>query len=206
LVGLAVGGIIALGMSTVYVFATRTGIENDSQAYLQRQAALINDEIAMRVRAAVPFTPPGGGASTPALAITTCSGVQNSLQVNYPNPIAAGNPGSLGAVGYHLLCYHRDTENGTRIIRDHCPPDGSGNPLPCAPTATSGTSFREPQPRLRHRATRRSAGLIAARRPGSVRARQARHQPSPTIFRMEPRRARTRPAFSAPTCTAAWRP
>jgi type II secretory pathway pseudopilin PulG len=110
LVGLSVGAIILLGMSSIYVFATRTGIENDSQAFLQRQASLIMDEMGRRIREATSVE------TTPALTLATCSGVANSLQVTQ----------SDGTV----YCYRSDSS----FIRDHCAPDGGGNPQPsCVP-------------------------------------------------------------------------
>jgi Tfp pilus assembly protein PilW len=112
--GLGLASIILLAVSAVYVFATRTGIENDSQAYLQRQAALIIDEMGRRIRVATTV------GATPALAITTCSGVSDSLQVTQ----------SDGTV----YCFRRDSASaGISLIRDHCPPDAGGNPQPnCA--------------------------------------------------------------------------
>lgn len=99
LVALAAGTIIILGMSSFYVFTTRAAIENNSQAYLQRQAALIIEELGRQIRP----------AST--LAIVACSGVANSLRVTQ----------SDGSV----YCYRRDSAaSGTGLIRDFTPPGG----------------------------------------------------------------------------------
>jgi len=93
LVALAVGSIILLAMGGVYVFTTRAAIDNNSQAYLQRQAALIIEEMARQIRPAT------------QLAIATCSGVANSLQVTEAD----------GTV----YCYRRDSAaSGTGLIKN----------------------------------------------------------------------------------------
>src|SRR6266542_1404654 len=118
LVALAVGSIIVLAMSGMYVFTTRAGIENDAQAYLQRQAALITEEMGRRIRSAT------------ALAITTCSGVTNSLQATQAD----------GTV----YCFRRESAaSGTSLIRDVTPPGqptSSWNLLSGAPVTLTTTN------------------------------------------------------------------
>lgn len=115
LAALAVASILVLGTSGIFVFITRAGKDNDAQAYLQRQAALLMDEMARQIRPATSLVDSftcGPGAGTPnSLLVTQADGTR--------------------------YCFRGDA-TGTGFWRDHyapgaATPDGSWNLLAGAP-------------------------------------------------------------------------
>jgi prepilin-type N-terminal cleavage/methylation domain-containing protein len=94
LIAMAIGTVILFGVSGFYLSALRFNAEASSQTHLQRQGALVVDEMSRQIRPAT------------ALAITTCSGVANSLQVTNPTP----------GGGSQTLCFRK---SGSQLLEDH---------------------------------------------------------------------------------------
>jgi prepilin-type N-terminal cleavage/methylation domain-containing protein len=114
LVATAIGGVMLLGVTGFYLSALRFNAEGSSQTYLQRQGALVLDELARQIRPAS------------ALAIATCNGNANSLQVT--NTAAGG--------GSQTLCFRK---SGSQLLEDL--PGGTRDLLSGSPSPLTVTSF-----------------------------------------------------------------
>lgn len=79
LVAAVVGSIIILALGGFFVSTARFGRENDAQAYLQRQATLIIDQITSVTRTASDVT------------VDTCNDVDDALVVSGPDPDSPGD-------------------------------------------------------------------------------------------------------------------
>jgi prepilin-type N-terminal cleavage/methylation domain-containing protein len=117
LVAAAIGSVVMLGLSGFYLSALRFNAESSAQTYLQRQGALVLDEMARQIRPAT------------AIVIATCSGDANSLRITNAAP----------GGGTQTVCFHR---NGSRLLEDL--PGGtrdllSGSPAPLTATAFSAS-------------------------------------------------------------------
>jgi type II secretory pathway pseudopilin PulG len=88
LIALALGSVVLLGVSSLYVATIRFSRQDDSQTFLQRQGVLIVEEMARQIR--------------PATALTrgVCNADVNSLQIT----------NSLGS-----FCFYK---NGTQLEED----------------------------------------------------------------------------------------
>jgi prepilin-type N-terminal cleavage/methylation domain-containing protein len=109
LVASMLGTLVAGGLLSFYVATTRTVVESNAQAALQRQGSLAVEEISRQVRSAVD---PGDTGGLPAISLTTCNGVPGSVQVSTP---------SDGSVCYYAdrggaLCEYRDAKAGCRNL------------------------------------------------------------------------------------------
>jgi Tfp pilus assembly protein PilV len=69
LIAAALGTVVLLGLGQFYLATVRFGSQSNAQTFLQRQAVIIMDEMAQQIRPAT------------GLALATCGGVVNSLQV-----------------------------------------------------------------------------------------------------------------------------
>jgi Tfp pilus assembly protein PilV len=114
LVATAIGGVMLLGATGFYLSALRFNAEGNSQVYLQRQGALVLDELARQIRPAS------------ALAIATCNGNANSLQVTNTAP-GGGN---------QTFCFRK---SGSQLLEDR--PGGTLDLLAGSPSPLTVTSF-----------------------------------------------------------------
>jgi prepilin-type N-terminal cleavage/methylation domain-containing protein len=110
-IAVAALSIILLGVSQFYFTAFSYGRENDAQAYLQRQADIIVDEMARHVRTAK------------SLEIATCSGVNNALKATQPD--------------YSVYCFYVDGSG--KLIENR--PSGSWDLLMGSPVSLTVPSF-----------------------------------------------------------------
>ncbi len=126
LVALLVGTAVLFGISSFYVSALGFWRTSSSQTSLQRQGALILEEMAHQIR-------PGTISMTP---LQTCSGVGQSLRVQNPNG---------------TYCVRLDSAGGNQIVEDL--PGGaslnmfSGSPVALTAAACSPATsfFTDPQ-------------------------------------------------------------
>jgi hypothetical protein len=101
------GGIILLGLGSLYVAATRAFGEADSQASLQRQGTLALQEISRRIQS---------GAGSGAITTATCNGQANSVQVTTPDGTFCFYAGPAGTADTGKLCEY--TVGGDGGCRD----------------------------------------------------------------------------------------
>ena len=114
LIAAAIGSVMLLGVTGFYLSALRFSAEGSSQTYLQRQGALVLDELARQIRPAT------------ALAIVTCNGSASSLQVTNTAP----------GGGSQTLCFRR---SGSQLLEDL--PGGTRDLLSGSPSPLTVTSF-----------------------------------------------------------------
>ena len=104
--------IVLLGLGQFYISTARYGAENDAQAFLQRQATIIIDEMTRQIRPAID------------LQVNACNGVGYALQ-------ATQKDGSV-------YCFYVD--GGGQLLEDR-PSGGRWNLLSGSPVSLTVTSF-----------------------------------------------------------------
>jgi prepilin-type N-terminal cleavage/methylation domain-containing protein len=110
LIGLFAGSIVLGGIASLFLYAHRVGYTSESQMFLQRQGALVMDQMTQRILSA--GQPPG--TTAPPLTRGVCRNFDtNSIGVtntNYPPPPNNGSPYCFYRLGNQL---RMDTATGT---------------------------------------------------------------------------------------------
>ena len=101
LIAALIGSLVVFAAGSVYVSAVRSGRDDDSLTYLQRQGSLILDEVGRQVRPADTLQGPPG-------QLMACGGVAGSILANVPDPAGVIQP----------WCFRLDAAGGTQLIED----------------------------------------------------------------------------------------